>query len=139
MADDFTKFTFAKPTIPLIQIGLLTAIHSHGPVLASPHAVSFLSKYIHGKSPTNGPLVSAGKKGSQQHFTNATTRVEQWWHSYGSRVYRIGCWDWGPQENYAAIATVTPVAYFPVIGRVGYVCVMTDDKLVAEQEERYAV
>ena len=104
--------------IPLVQIGLLTAICS--PSGGANHPAAFLRSYVKGKAIT--------KSNSSNSYYSVPRIVGDWYanHQKNSR-YSKGIWGWGPVESFFLLAQSPPWQpnSFPVVGRVGYVCVMT--------------
>lgn len=113
--------------VPLIQVGLLVAVYDFGnpPVSTAGvppnHSVAFLNTYICGESPSRGVINHPASTLSVRNYNGADAIVSGWFN--GGHQYRHGRWGWGPPESYN-LSVGTPNA-FPVIGRVGYVCVMT--------------
>lgn len=113
--------TIAPPKVPLIQIGLLTAICSpdwrtHSPISCSPN---FLRTYVdpikHSDAMNTMPPAP-----STTRFKNYYADIEKWRHAHPSWPYAQGVFGWGPCEQYGH----TPSG-LTVSGFVGYVCVMT--------------
>ena len=115
--------------IPLIQIGLLTAIYETGCVKRlKSHPVHFLKKYVH--SGVNGAI--SVNLPMREHPGNSAFRAKSamddvlsWWKN--KNYYSKAICGWGPLESFS-LPTPPPHGlknFFPVVGRVGYVCVMT--------------
>ena len=127
--------------LPLIQVGLYTAIHDCGsspPPLATAgglwfHSVNFVNRYV--CKPFNvaatkstgtavfPPLLRHPKTSSFKRYGAAQGEAFTWFNQRRSR-YAQGHFGWGPAEKYSISGAGRPND-LPVTGRVGYICVMT--------------
>lgn len=121
--------------VPLIQVGLLTAIHDARGAGAS---VNFVAKYAPAPPHEMGPLSDPKSTRSLRWFANAASDVDAWWRAtvipspsllptlpapHARYSMQHADWGWGPEESFVIPTRGAPVV--TVHGRVGYVCVMT--------------
>lgn len=95
-------------SIPLIQIGLLTAVQNPSGSLS--HPARALRTWA--SRPVPGGWRTAAQLG-----------INNWWSTASGR-YSAGCHGWGPQQTYSIPPGIRN-SHFPVEGHVAYVCVMT--------------
>jgi hypothetical protein len=103
--------------VPLIQIGLITAVYRYISPVPGPHPVSFIRKYIN--SIDRGMLSAPASTNAISNYDNAMLYAYNWYTRVSPR-YTRGHGGWGPVECYTL-----PGVPDPIVGRVSYVCVMT--------------
>jgi hypothetical protein len=97
--------------IPLIQIGLLTAI------LRSDHPVHFVSKYVKGRQ---GQLEDNSAVNAKRNYHGAENDINSWWKKSRSG-YSRRAYGWGPDEMFK----VPGASQKRIHGRVGFICVLS--------------
>jgi hypothetical protein len=103
---------FDGKRIPLVQVGLLTAIHSFD------HQVHFVEKYVKGK---RGALGNESAVDARRNNGSAADAVQSWWKENQKQKYACGTFGHGCDETFNVPGAPDKLVH----GRVSYVCVLS--------------
>lgn len=103
----------ASNNIPLVQVGLLTAIHNYE------HPVQFITTYVNG---SNGFLDDHKAVNSIYKYNTASHLINAWLENRRDQYRFHHPFDWGPAESFRIPNGTT---WNTICGQVGFLCVST--------------